>query len=855
MRLAALFLVGLALTLTLSPAVREHSWAVTYRWIHWIGLAVWFLLFSLLHQRTMRLIPERDPFLLPIAAVMTGWGLMEIWRMTSTFGLRQTIWLAISLLAVWAGLRIPDALQLLRRYKYIWLTSGLLLTGLTFFFGTYPEGAGSGPRLWLGCCGVYFQPSEPLKLLLIVYLAAYLADNLHLRASVIQLITPTLILAGLALVLLVAQRDLGTATQFIFLYIIVLYIATGRPRVLVLAALAVGLAAIGGYFSFDVVRLRIDAWLNPWLDPSGRSYQIVQSLLAISAGDILGSGLGLGNPSLVPVAHSDFIYSAIAEESGLVGSLGLILLLGLLALRGLRAALHAPDAYQRYLAAGLTAYLVSQSILIIGGNLRLLPLTGVTLPFVSYGGSSLLISCISLLILLLISNQPDEEPALVPNPRPYVFLGAILLAGLGLAGLFSGWWGVVRGPDLLGRNDNPRRAVADRYVRRGALLDRQGLALNATSGEKPGEYSRVNLYPPLSPVVGYTHPIYGLAGLESSQDPYLRGLKGNPAILVAWHQILFSQPPQGLDLRLSLDLNIQRQVDLLLGDHQGAVVLLNPETGEILAMASHPYFDPNHLDQNWNQLIKDPSAPLVNRVTLGQYPPGAALGPFLLAESLVENKTPNLPAGLVANGSCALVPDHEPATWAEAVSLGCSAPLASLGEQLGPDRLGQLFERLGFYSSPDVPLHTAAASPRQPIHNVRQAAQGQGDLSVSPIQMALAAASLGSSGQRPAPRLVIAMDTPDEGWKILPPFTKPADAFPSGSLEGILQGMNPDSQMTWESTALARTGDQKTVTWYLTGTLPRWQGAPLTLVVLLEENNPAVARSIGHAIIQDVLHP
>ena len=171
----------------------------------------------------------------------------------------------------------------------------------------------------MGCCGIYFQPSELLKLLLIVYLAAYLADR-PVESSppsrLLPLLIPTLILTGLALLLLIFQRDLGTAAIFLVLYAVIVYSGTGDYRVLIFSILVLILAAIVGYALFDVVDLRVDAWINPWLDPSGRSYQIVQSLLAVANGGLIGRGPGMGNPGLVPIAQSDFIFSAISEESG-----------------------------------------------------------------------------------------------------------------------------------------------------------------------------------------------------------------------------------------------------------------------------------------------------------------------------------------------------------------------------------------------------------------------------------------------------------------------------------------------------------------------------------------------------------
>ncbi len=488
MQLAAFFLLVYSIILTLAPAVRLHSWQVDYRWNHWIGFVVWLVSTLVVHHQLIRRLPERDPYLFPVGALLCGWGLLTIWRLEPVMGARQTAWLAFSMLVFGVGLRIPNLLAFLRRYKYLWLTSGLLLTGLTFIFGTYPGGV--GPHLWLGCCGIYLQPSEPLKLLLIAYLAAYLADRLPVSFSLVQLLTPTLILIGTALILLVGQRDLGTASLFILIYTVVVYIASQRRRTLVISLVILAAAGLIGYLLFDVVRIRVDAWLDPWLDPAGRSYQIVQSMVAVANGGFLGRGPGLGSPGVVPVAHSDFIFASIAEENGLLGSVGLLGLLAMFVGRGFRVAMFAASNYRRYLAAGITTYLAAQGIFIMGGNLRLLPLTGVTLPFVSYGGSSLLTAFISLLILTLISNtEENDEAAPLPNPTPYLLVSSGLLCGLLALALATGWWAVVRSDRLLARPENPRRVINERYVKRGALLDRNNQTITVTTGS-PGDYRR-----------------------------------------------------------------------------------------------------------------------------------------------------------------------------------------------------------------------------------------------------------------------------------------------------------------------------------------------------------------------------
>jgi cell division protein FtsW (lipid II flippase) len=736
--LAAVFLFLYSLILTLAPAARARSWDVQYHWSQWLGFGVWVGVILLAHTQIKRRIPEADPYLLPLAAVLTGWGILTIYRLVPGFGIRQTIWWAVCGLVLLLGLRLSPELRFLRRYKYIWLAGGLLLTALTLIFGTDP--GGGYEHAWLGCCGVYFQPSEPLKLLLIVYLAAYLADRLPLSLRPLPLFAPTAVVMGIALLLLAVQRDLGTASIFISLYAIILFIASGKKRILLISLVGLAVADIAGYFLFDVVRLRIDAWLNPWLDPSGHSFQIVQSLMAVANGGTSGRGPGMGSPGLVPVAISDFVFVAIAEETGLVGTLGLLALIGFFVARGLRTAMRAPDSFRRILAAGLTAYIGAQSILIIGGNVRLFPLTGVTLPFVSYGGSSLLTSFLALLILLLISCQPEDEPAPLPTPQPYLILAG--LVGLGLFGLAiaNAWWAVWRGPDLLQRTDNARRSIDDRYVKRGSLLDRNGTPIDFTFG-KIGNYTRNYVYPDLASITGYTDPVYGQAGLEATLDPYLRGLQGNPSSSIWWNHLVYGQPPPGLDIRLSIDLDLQQRADSLIANRSGAVVLLNAESGEILAIVSHPTFNPNLLDQQATALLKDPQSPLRDRAAQEAYPPGPAMQ-----------------------------------AWLQSI-----------------DSSSQAFTALGFYTAPNLHLPVATAS-----------SPGQ-SLRISPLQMALAASALSDKGLRPAPRLAMAVKTPSQGWVVLPPLSQPVKVLSSSSATSATQALMVKGQPLWLWSGLAGT--------------------------------------------------
>jgi len=215
---------------------------------------------------------------------------------------------------------------------------------------------------------------------------------------------------GFSLVLLIFQRDLGTALIFFGTFLAMIYIATGRWSYIVSGALLFGFGASICYFLFRHVRVRVAIWLNPWVDIDGKGYQIVQSLFAVGSGGIYGTGLGLGQPTLIPAVHTDFVFSAWSEEMGLLGAVALLAIYVLIIYRGFRIALTANTGFGLLLASGLTSLLAIQTLVIVGGVIKLLPLTGVTLPFVSYGGSSLVSSYIMLGLLTKISVKDGKGP-------------------------------------------------------------------------------------------------------------------------------------------------------------------------------------------------------------------------------------------------------------------------------------------------------------------------------------------------------------------------------------------------------------------------------------------------------------
>ncbi len=380
-----------------------------------------------------------DQILLPTVTLLGGLSLLVMERLPQDlvvqrfvgrdFGLAQLQlgWLLLSLMLLGLLAIVVRSDNWLRLYKYTWAAAGIALLLAVFVFGRDANGAQLD--LCLGpVCG---QPSEPLKVIMVVFLAGYLAENRELLAGAstrvgslrlppVPYLVPMLAMLGIALAVVTFQHDLGSALLYFVVFLFLLYIATARVSYVALGLLLFLAGSAVLYEVYPVVRLRVDIWLNPWVDPQGAGYQTLRALYALGTGGILGTGLGAGLPSVgsapaIPVMESDFVFAAIAEELGLLGALAVLACYLVIAERGLRIAATAQDDFRALLAAGLTLVVVVQAAIIVGGDIKLVPLTGITLPFVSYGGSSLVANALVVGLLLALSDRGVEPP---PPPKP-----------------------------------------------------------------------------------------------------------------------------------------------------------------------------------------------------------------------------------------------------------------------------------------------------------------------------------------------------------------------------------------------------------------------------------------------------
>lgn len=386
-----------------------------------------YVLFGLAHLAVRRLAPAADPLILPIAILLNGLGYVFIARLDEDLAALQAQWTLLGIAGFVVTLLLVDRAVVLARYRWTAAAVGLVLLLLPLLPGI--GATVNGARLWIRIAGASIQPGEFAKVAFAIFLAGYLAERLEilslsdLRVGPLRLpdprhLGPLLAAWGASLLVMVFERDLGSSLLLFTVVMVVIWVATGR---LVFVVGGLGLFAVGALVSWRVfshVQERVDTWLDPWSDPLDSGFQLLQATFSLAEGGLTGTGPGLGDPGRIPAAETDFIFAVIAEELGLVGSSAILIGFLLLVGSGYRIAVRATRPFDSLLATGLTTIIAFQSFLILGGVLRIVPLTGITLPFVSYGGSSLISNYVLVALLLRISH--DVEGGVKPPPwRPW----------------------------------------------------------------------------------------------------------------------------------------------------------------------------------------------------------------------------------------------------------------------------------------------------------------------------------------------------------------------------------------------------------------------------------------------------
>ncbi len=378
------------------------------------------------HLAIRRLAPDADGTIVPIAGLLNGLGYVFIVRLDEAkanpqnlAGL-QSAWIAVGIVAFIATLLVVRRVRDLERYRWTIGLGGIVLLLLPLVPGVGKTI--NGAKIWVGIGPISFQPGEFAKILLALFFASYLVEKRELLAVSrhrigplhlpdLKHLGPVLLAWGVSLVVMVSEKDLGSSLLFFALFLALLWVATERGTYLLIGLLLFAAGSVFASSQFTHVQQRIDIWLNPWPVAKDDGYQIVESAFAFSSGGVTGTGLNLGSPTRIPYVETDFIFAAIGEELGLIGATGVLVAYLLIIGAGLRIALRTEVPFERLLATGLTVLIGVQSFIIMAGVTRVLPLTGVTLPFVSYGGSSLIANYVLLALLLRISDDAAQREA------------------------------------------------------------------------------------------------------------------------------------------------------------------------------------------------------------------------------------------------------------------------------------------------------------------------------------------------------------------------------------------------------------------------------------------------------------
>lgn len=722
-----------------------------------------FAAFAAAHIGVRIFAPGADPAILPVVFTLSGIGITFVTRLQPDASLGQVIFLFLGVALMVGTLAVVKNLEVIKRYKYVLGITGIILLVLPMFIGTEIYGS----KLWIKIGGFQFQPGEFAKVLIVLFLAGYLAENrellsisnrtvLGIKFPRLRLLYPLFIVWGVCLLVVAFERDLGSALLFYTIFLIMLYVATGRVSYVIIGLALLAVGAFGMYQIMSHVQVRVAIWLDPFSDAQNLGYQIVQSLFSLADGGLAGVGIGKGMADIIPVVASDMIFAAIGEEMGLLGGSAVLLLFMLFAVRGLTTAARAKSDLAAFSAAGLTAAISFQAFTIVGGVTKLIPLTGVTLPFMSQGGSSLLASFVIVALLLRAGDEATGRSTEIANTstdlatagyrttvrgshmrRPALdtpesgLLGRVALANrlTRTVFLFTALFAVLIGnityiqvikaseyQDMPSNNHTINKA---RFIKRGSIITADGLTLAESVQQADGTYARS--YPNgnlAAHVVGYYSQQYGTMGIENTQNDTLTGSKDYSSWQNALNSLAGISEP-GNSVQLTIDSRIQRAAEQALAGRVGAIVALDPRSGAVLAWASAPTFDNTNIQAAIEAANASGGADtsMYDRATLALYTPGSTFKVLTLASAL-ENGLATLDTtydspGRMEIGGADVVSigerGHGKISLAKAFALSSNTVFGQVADGLGAEKLVATARAFGYGQQLGLDFTTAAS--------------------------------------------------------------------------------------------------------------------------------------------------
>lgn len=759
-----------------------------------------FAAFIVAHLAIRKFAPGADPAILPITFALAGIGIAFVTRLAPDQAARQVMWLFLGVAAMILILIFLRKQERLANYKYTLMIVGflLLLSPMLPVIGQEINGS----RIWLNFFGVLsFQPGEIAKIVIVLFLAGYLAQNREMlsvftwrvgpvRLPDLRTILPLILMWLVAVAIVVFEKDLGSALVFFFVFLIMLYVATGKKFYLAVGLGLAGLAAVVLFFLFGHVQTRVQIWLDPFADAQNTGYQIVQAIYSMADGDLFGVGIGRGMADTIPYVQNDFIFAAIAEEAGLLGAAGVLLLYLCFAIRGFVTAARAKNDVSSFIAVGVTSIVVLQAFIIVGGVTRLIPLTGITLPFISQGGSSLLASFIGVGFLLRCGDEGTgvgtEMASATTTLHSNSVLGRVSL-GKRLTNsmiIFSTMFAllvanltlimVVQADTYKNMPGNNHTIAHEQRTERGSISTYDGVILAQSVLQDDGTYERE--YPAgdlASHVVGYASEKYGTSGIEATYNETLKGQQN----FASWTDVINSLSgigTAGNDITLTLNSEIQQAAQNALSGETGACVVMDPETGAVLAMASSPTYNISDVDSILSASAEgEGGSQLYNRAT-ALYAPGSTFKMVTFSTAIEdgvanEETTFEAPAEIeIGNATVSNFNNHDYGTvsLARATELSSNTAFGQLGVEMGAEALVSGAEDFGFNEELDFDLpvstslmpnpdemtewETAWAAAGEPVGEHESPAGPQ----ASVLEMALVGCAIANEGTIMQPYLV-----------------------------------------------------------------------------------------------------
>lgn len=709
--------------------------------------------------------PKASPQLLNNMVMLLMISEIMLTRLSFNKAIRQFVFVLLGTAAMMLIPFILSKLSVFRKLTWVYAGCGIAALLVVAILGATSYGA----KLSISIAGISVQPSEFVKIIFVFFIASML----YKHANLLQLFITSCVSAVFVLVL-VASKDLGSALLFFVTYLVLIYGASRKLRYFFGGYVLLGMGCFIGAYLFSHVQTRILAWRDPLVVYEKEGYQVAQSLFGIGTGGWFGLGLNQGLPNKIPVVEKDFMFSAIAEELGGIFALCLIMICISCFFMFLNLAMQMKDRFYKLVALGLGTTYIMQVFLTIGGATKFIPSTGVTLPLVSYGGSSLLSTMLVFGVIQALYMRPDdpvkEEVTVLPHPvlkkteREFSVINYTFFALYVALMVYFVLFEVALCKPFVNSPYNPLQDLAAEHVVRGEIISSDGVVLASSKENADGTITRDYPYgDKFAHVVGFS--TVGKSGLENQANFLL--LQSHAFFVEKIQNDLSGEKSTGDNVVTTINYDLQMAAYEALGDYDGAVIVMEPSTGKILAMVSKPDFDPNKVTTDWEKITEEGSSVLVNRATQGQYAPGSVFKILTTLEYYRQNPSTYEQYQYECKGSytygditikCAKNQTHGSVDLEKSFAKSCNGSYANLANSLEAESFEKTLNELLF--NQPLPINfeynksKASFKENDSAFMKMETAIGQGETVVSPLHMLLVASAIDHDGILMKPYLI-----------------------------------------------------------------------------------------------------